>query len=236
MFKKLMYVGLMGILCMVLTVPAFASLTDTQVKGFNGIPNITGALNFNKFNNHGGTWILQSIQVTLTLNTNNGEYTLDNDATGPASGTFQFGAKGNISSTDVVLLNSSFANVTGEVSASHSGSFSLAANVGDTIGNIDSTGPDGMKYVGGPENDSKTGLINSMFVVGFIGSGTYNINYDVTQWSSYGSVSGIEAGISPVTSSGSVQVDYIYNVVPEPATMILLAIGSLISRKKKGLK
>jgi hypothetical protein len=220
----------------VTAVPAFA-LTITQTKNFSGIPNMNGSLNFNQFNNSGGL-TLTSIQVSLALQTNGGQLTLDNDSNSPASGTFQFGAKGNISSTDVTLLNTIFQPVPGEVNAIYSSAFSLAANTGDGPGDYDPTPPDGLLYNGGTINNSKSDYITSAVwttgTKGFIGAGTYNINYSVSQWLDYGSIGGIEYAVNPVNASGDVTV--IYNYVPEPATITLLCTGLVFLLKRKGSK
>ena len=217
--------------------PTFA-LTITQTKLFGpNTPNMNGSLNFNQFNSSGGL-TLQSIQVSLTLQTSGGQLRLDNDSESPASGIFHFGAKGTISSTDVTLLNTSFQPVPGEVNAIYSQAFNLAANVGDEPNDYDPSPPDGLLYNGGDMNNSKSDYITSLVwyagTKGFIGTGTYNINYQVNQWLDYGSIGGIEYAVNPVTASGSAEVVYTY--VPEPATITLLAVGAFAIRKRKNSK
>jgi hypothetical protein len=217
---------------LVTAVPAFA-LTIPQTKDFNGIPNMSGSLNFNQFNNSGGL-TLTSIQVSLYLQATGGELRLDNDSDSPASGTFQFGAKGNISSTDVALLNTLLQPIPGEVNATHSQAFSLAGNVGDGTGDYDPTPPDGLLYDGGTESNSKSDFVTSLAWPGYIGTGTFNINYFITQWLDYGSIGGIEYAVTPVNAYGYVQVIYTY--VPEPATITLLCTGLVFLLKRKGSK
>ncbi|MDD5010518.1 MAG: choice-of-anchor E domain-containing protein [Phycisphaerae bacterium] len=215
-----------------------SAATITQTQNFSGIPNISGPLAFNKFNAALGT--LTSIQVGLSLQTSGGQIILDNDSTSLASGNFQFGAKGSISSSNVSLIDSSSMPIPGvapnTANAFHSGAFSLAANVGDGVGDYSPSAPDGMSYSGGIETDTKSGYINNTVFGGYTGTGTYNIDYSVIQWLDYGSVSGIEAAFTPVSASGCVTVVYTYDPVPEPATITLLMIGALTLLKRKNSK
>lgn len=143
------------------------------------------------------------------------------------------GATGNISSTDVSLLNVLSQPVTAEVKAIHSDPFNLLANVGDVINDYDPTAPDGMQYDGGTENDGDSGFIDTALHGQYTGTGTYDIDVDLTQWLDYGSIGGIEVAFTPVNATGTVTV--IYNYVPEPATVCLLALGGLavIRRKRR---
>ncbi len=225
--------GLCVPMLMVLLVGSVA-MGDTiiQIEEFSGIPNLTETLTFNQFDDAGGTLTLQSIQVIFSLEVQGGQLVLDNDGELAASGSYEFGAKGDISSTDVSLVNASFLPVTSELGAVHGDSFSLAANIGDGAGDYDPNGPDGMEYNGSTENDSDSGYISPLVFADYIGTGTYDIDADVTQWQDFGGVSGIEWAVNPVSASGCVKV--IYNYIPEPATLSVLALGglALIRRRK----
>ena len=236
MLKRFLTVSIIGVLLTAL--PAFAVISS-QTQSFSGIPNLNSSLTFNQFNTGLGT--LQSIQVLLYLESYGGQLILDNDSTSPASGTFQFGAAGNLNATtDVLLFNSSFQPIPSQVGAYHSQAFSLAADNGDGSGNYDSTGPDGLSYVGDLEGDVKFGFIGNAFwslgTNGFLGTGTYNINYCILQWLDYGSIGGIEYAVNPINASGHVTIAYTYNPVPEPATIVLLTIGVFASMKRKNKK
>jgi len=209
---------------------ASASTNIVQSKDFSGIPSLTRTLNFKKFDNLDGTLTLQSIQVLLELEVSGGSMILDNDGVDPAAGTFEFGAKGIISSTDVSLLDDSIDPVTGVVEAMHSGTFSLTGNQGDGQTDFDPTNPDGMQYYGSVEFDSDAGFITQLVFSDYIGTGTFDIEVGVTQWQDFGGISGIEWAIAPVSAAGKVEV--IYNYVPEPATMAFLSIGLLICRRR----
>lgn len=219
---------------LIIVIPVADSAVITQTKNFSGIPSINGSLAFNKFDTHGSAWTLNSIQVSLTLQSSGGWLRLDNDGANPASGNFEFGAEGTINSTNVSLLSSSFTAIPGQVNACHSQAFSLAANIGDGSDDYDPTPPDGMLYTGGIETDNKSGFVGSAFWAAYQGTGTYNINYEVLPRFNFGSIiGGLEWAINPVNVSGYVQVIYNYTIIPEPATMILLSLGGLLLRKYK---
>ena len=204
-----------------------------QTETFSGTPNLTRTFTFDQFDDMGGSLTLLSIQVLVDLDVSGGSLTLDNDGEGAASGAFEFGAKGDISSSDVPLLDGSFQPVTAEVQALTTGAFALDPNIGDGAGDFDSSGPDGMLINGGLVNDSDSGFIASALFAQYTGLGTFDVDIDVTQWTDFGGVSGIEYAVTPMSASGDVTV--IYNYIPEPATMSLLGLGALalIRRKRK---
>jgi hypothetical protein len=230
--KKFLIVCIVGMFLTAL--PAFAT-TITQTQNFSGIPNISGSLTFNQFNDNAGTLTLQSIEVQFYLETDGGHLIIDNDGVLPASGTFQFGAVGIMSSTDVILLNSLFLPIPGQVGAYHSQVFNLSADNGDGPGNYDPTPPDGLSYDGGIESDSKSDFVGNAFwgvgTKGFLGTGIYDINYSIIQWLNCGGISGIEYAITPVNITGHVTINYTY--IPEPATIVLLMVSTLVFTNKK---
>src|SRR4030042_1201486 len=105
--------------------------TIVQTKNFNGIPAMAGSSTFDQFDDNGGMYTLNSIQVSLYLQIVGGELILDNDGELAASGTLQFGAKGTLISTDVSLLDSTPTPIPGEATAFNSQAFNLDPNTGD---------------------------------------------------------------------------------------------------------
>ena len=202
-----------------------------QTEAFSGTPDLTRTLTFDEFDDLGGTLTLTSIQVSVSLSAIGGQLILDNDGESSASGSFDFGAKGDISSTDVSLLDAGLFPVTSEVQAGHNQAFSLDPNTGDGPSDFDPTAPDGLQYNGGTETDSDSGLISGTVFNQYIGTGTYDIDVDVTQWQDFGGLSGIEWAVTPVSASGNVTV--IYNYIPEPATLGLLSLGALALLRRR---
>ena len=225
-----------GVLVVFLATTAAMAGSITETKTFSGVPTLTRILNFSQFDTMGGTRTLTSIYISFLLNVNNGSILLDNDGVDPASGTFEFGAEGGISSTDVALLDgSTVPRALGEnVKAIHADTFSLDSNDGDSSSTADLGGPDSMLYEGGLESMSDTGYIGSDFFAAYIGGGTFDIAVDVSQWAEFGGKSGVAMALIPLDSTGEVKVKY--NYTPEPASMILLAIGAPLlfrARSKK---
>ena len=221
--------------CLLLACAASAA-TITQTETYSGTPNLSRTFTFDEFDDLGGTLTLVSIEVLVELNIDGGKLILDNDGDDPASGTYEFGAKSDISSTDVSLLKvvgPPTEPVVAELSSLTSGAFSLAAQTGDGTNDFDPTPPDGMQIDGGPLSDSDAGFIATSLHSQYIGTSTYDIDLEVLQWSDFGGVSGIEWAVTPVSADGEVTV--IYNYVPEPASMSLLGLGglALIRRRKK---
>ena len=220
-----------------MAIPAFAD-TIPQTQFFTGIPNMNGSLTFNQFDNHSDTWTLLSIQVSFTLKASGGYLKLDNDSAQDVNGTFEFGAIGSISSTDVVLKNSFSQLIPGQAVASFNESFSLDANdLNDGRGDYDPTPPDGLLYNGGFETGSESGFVGNASWEEFLGTGAYNINYSVARLFNYSSnTDRIEYEFIPVSVSGFVTVLYTYDVIPEPATITLLCTGTLALLKRKNGK
>ena len=202
-----------------------SAATITQTHTYNGTPNFTRAFTFDEFDDQGGALTLVSIRVLVSMDIVGGVMILDNDGVDPAWGNYEFGAKGDISSVDVPLLDAALQPVTGELSALTTGSFSLAGNVGDGPNDFDPTAPDGMQVNGGSHSDSDSGYITSTVFSQYIGTGTYNIDLQVGQWQDFGGIGGIEYAVTPVTADGEVTV--VYNYVPEPVSTGLLALGGL---------
>ena len=208
--------------------------TISQTQTFGGTPNLSQAMTFNEFDDQGGSLILMSVFVSMDLDVDGGLLILDNDGEFAASGNYEFGAKADISSVDVSLLDNTFQPVLPELTGLTTGAFALDPNDGDILGDFSPLGGDALTVTGSLQSDSASGFIANLMLTQFIGTSTFDIVGDAVQWSDFGGVSGIEWAVTPVTANGSVTVVYNYEV-PEPATMSLLAFGgiaALIRRRK----
>jgi len=207
---------------LVMAVPAFA-YTISQSQVFTGITNMSGSLpDFNQFDNHGDIWQLQSIQVSFTLQTSGGYLEIYNNSSSPASITFDFGTNGFIASTDVCLPDMSL--------QVYDGNHIELSNLGDS-----------RSYDGGIKTNTKLVSIGETFWnagnKGFEGTGTYTIDYSISQWFDWSGSGWIRFDSLPPNASSIVTVLYTYNeTIPEPATIALLGTGILVfllKRKKK---
>ncbi len=229
--KPALRIGLVALALLSWSSAAQAFPTITQTIPFGPqIPDYNATLTFDQF--HGLIGDLLSIEVSLDMETSGGVLIMDNDSPNPAHVNAHIGAHGDISSVDVALLKCPFIPVVGTVTAETIQAYDLAPNVGDGANDFDPSAPDGAQLNGGLASDSDNGFVCNTFWAGYVGPGTFDVLAEVSQFFDYGAVSGVEIGYTPVSASG--QVTVVYNYVPEPGTLSLLAIGAfgLIRRRK----
>jgi len=208
-----------GALTVVLTIlvlgsPAMGLSLPPQTLTFDFDNPGSQTLNFAQFDDNGGMYHLT--KVTLDLNATQGaNITGENDTD----------AEGSIS-----------ANLVGQVSATGGGLSALALlstsdgpyAVGGTDG-VPGSGPDfydfGFISDSGTDSDILTNPPTNLSP--FIGLGTIAIDID---GSGAFSISGVSNSTNVVTefgNSGDATITYEYSVVPEPATIGMLAMGAL---------
>lgn len=228
-------------LAMLLFVSAAPAAILEQEQAFSGNPNFLRTLTFDKFDDQGGLATLNSIEYIFTLDNTGGILVLDNDGEQPASGNYEFGTKASLMSFDVPMVNALSMPVTGVLTAYNTGTFSLAADVGDSSGDWDPSGPDGIQIDGTIQSDSDSGFINATAFSQYTGTGTFDVLASANQWFDFEGVSGVEGATTPSSVAGSVKILYNYaggTPVPEPATMILFGSGLMglgaIGRRRKG--
>jgi len=206
---------------LVMAIPVLAN-TLSQTQFFTGIPNMNGSLpDFNQFNSYGGTRLLQSIQISFTLQSSGGYLEAHNISSSLASITYAFGVNGRISSTDVCLPD-------------------MSLQVSDT-NHFDLNPGASWSYNGSIKTDTKLDSVADTLwgsgAKGFLETtGTYKINYSVGRTADCTSDGGISFSSIPASASGMVTVLYTYEVIPEPATIALLGTGILVfvlKRKRK---
>lgn len=208
----------------------------TQTQSFSGTPDFQQALSFNQFDSLGGTLMLQSIKLEVSLAISGGGLKVDNDGANPASGGVEFGAQVQLISS-VSLIDSNFQSIIqpGDVKASGGTTVNLSADDGDVevggTGNFSYAGSDYGFYNGSNETDSDLGFVNSAVFSQYIGTGTYSITVDADQVANYGALGGVQAQIDPLSAGGTVTVIYTY--IPEPATLTLLAVGAVLTGWKR---
>jgi hypothetical protein len=210
-------------------VSATMANTTTQKQDFNGVSSFFAPLTFDRFNMNG---TLTSIEMVFNLQIEGGTLIIDNDNDSNVSGTFEFGVHGTISSTEVTLPDSSLSN-----QVFYSQVFNLGSNVGDGIGDYNSSGPDGLQYSGSNKSGDVSGFVDNMFWNDYIGTGTYNITTSISLRLDCGDFDKLEYKITtPISTRGYVKVAYNYDPIPEPATIILLTVGAFAFLKRKNSK
>jgi hypothetical protein len=205
----------------------------TQTKTFGGQPNYSSILTFNKFNDLGGIYTLNSILIEVTLNTAAGaSLGIDNDGQQAASGTVEFGSNGGITGSSVNLTKTDGYSFYASLVATSSKLMSLTSDDGD--GTEYSTG--GLDYdalVTESSTESASANIASLVFGQYTGTGTYTITYGVNQYMNMAAFSGVQFQGNPVTADGQIKVTYDY-AVPEPATASMIGLvgvlGFLIRR------
>jgi hypothetical protein len=219
---------ILGIVVMI--APAAMADIITQTKNFSGTPNYDAALEYDKFDTSLGT--LTAIEIVLNLVITGGSLSADNDGAQEAVITVVLGATAGISSTDVALINNLFQPVINDASCSQSDTFYLDPDDGDGAG-YQPGGGDWDTLIGGMIMDSQSGFIAAAVFGDYEGIGSYFINVDITQLLDFGGDGGVEGAFSPLASAGSMEVRYTYTPIPEPATMTLLGLGSLMLLRRR---
>ncbi|MBC8386051.1 MAG: choice-of-anchor E domain-containing protein, partial [Candidatus Cloacimonetes bacterium] len=187
----------------------FAATQVQQVNITDDTSNQT--ITFNYFNSSLGT--LTGVTVELYATTTGGYHHADNDGQSAAYPVEIFlGATFNLhdETTAPRLLNPSFADVwLTQTADSHEDS--LAADDGDGA-TFDTSPPDGVQWFATGSSDTVTDNIHSLFISGYVGSGTFNyilyksdyLHIEATGGDIDGQYSGSDLG-------GYVKLTYIYD-------------------------
>ncbi|MFA5239202.1 MAG: PEP-CTERM sorting domain-containing protein [Phycisphaerae bacterium] len=165
-------------------------------------------------------------KVTLTLNSDTYSGAIDWDNEGSASTvTLGIGAEVTIDALGGALVVTAVPLQTG------SGSVTA-----DNDGAPDYIGTDAFSVTGGTGSDSDfSASTNAAVLALFTGAGSYFDVWLSTSVSTYVSTTG-GYGPSQYTlgqTDGMITVEYEYTAVPEPATMALLGLGSMVLIKRK---
>lgn len=206
--------------------------TIIQTKNFSFTPTNNQTLTFDKFDDMGGTRILNSVTITTSLTKSGGSLYVDNDSGVAASGSISQSVTINLSATGVSLINAAFDSIIGSnVTSTSFYEANLAADDGDGPGYQ----PGGLDW-GGTEFGSVTAAQTESAgsIDGYKGTGsTYTIKVSGTQSTDTATMSGVAGAFSPATASGFVTVTY--NYIPEPATSMLLcvALGGILCYRRK---
>lgn len=217
----------------VMTVAGSAfGMTISQTQPFGTAnPTYSTPLNFNQFDDMGGTLTLTSVQVILSLDVDGGSATIDNDGADAGTGDLGLGATGSVSSGDVGLITAAAIPFDLESTASTMWMGPLAGNDGDGNG-AQNGGPDEFTLLGAAANAGDNDFVGAAFFGGYIGAGSYTIDVDVEGFLNISSPdTSVEGSFSPVFAGGEVTV--IYNFTPAPGAAVLLGAAGLIGLRRR---
>ncbi|MCB1070043.1 MAG: choice-of-anchor E domain-containing protein [Verrucomicrobia bacterium] len=240
------------LLCIVMSVcvataPSLRAAIFEQTEVFSGIPNLEEDLEFQQWNPDWGT--LNSIFIQLSLTANGGAYQVDNDSGTGSSSDVSFGANGNLSSSDVWLFNGANATIfNSDIIAATTANITLTGNDGDAevggTGNFSLQGTDYGQVIGGEVTSSGSDFVGALWYDfggrSYLGSGTFTLTASIDQYTTLGSISGVQQLITPLDVEGFVRVTYDYDgpgpfgpaPVPEPTTLILFVLGAAASYRR----
>ena len=205
-----------------LTGAAHAGLSEVQSLNFS-FPLSPGdaTLTFDQFDDQGGTRVLKEVRLFLD-GFIQASVTAENDSTLPAPD-FALNLSGNMSVTFGNLSGTGLFNET----------FNTDGSVGPSDGNPGS-GPDFWDF--GTVSDSATDDDDTTTdLAQYIGGGT--IDADIVASGGF-SVSGSTDSTLVITdfgASGSVTIEYIYNIIPAPAGLAIFGAAGLAgTRRRRG--
>lgn len=174
-----------------------------------------------EFNSSLGT--LTMVTLTLDSNTFAGVVRWDNEAGVASDVTLGIGAKVAINALGTLAVTTTIPMQTGSSSVD-----------ADNDGAPDYTGSDAFSVTGGSGSDSNsTSSTNAAVLALFTGTGTF----DVWLSSSVSTLVSTTGGWGPSTTTagytdGTITVSYTYAPVPEPATVALLGLSSMVLGRK----
>ncbi|MDB4353924.1 PEP-CTERM sorting domain-containing protein [Akkermansiaceae bacterium] len=204
---------------------AYGQTTFSQTQAFGPSSlSFDDTLTFNQLNLNPADIISVSWSYSITVN--GGQMVIDNDGTNPATVNAMFGGELDVTSTDVTLFDpATFMPLIDGVSATTSGIFNLAANVGDTVGDYDPTGPDGATLLGQVSTTSGSASVDNSFWAQYLGTGLIDLDVSADAVASIGTVGGVEFAFTPATANGSLTLNV--TAVPEPSSALLSMTGIL---------
>ena len=219
--------------CALVASVLFGAQTTPQVinVGSFGPDGGTRVLTFQQFNSEGGTRTLTGVTVSLTQMTWGGHYAVDNDSTSEiASFTVNLGTSGALSA-----LNYSYSlpsEVLSTIYARLSSTGTLGADAEphdqDHVFNWDN-GLDNRELNGPTQSDpvtaSSSGTLTGTGLAAYVGTGTLNVDYIANQASGNTEAGNVSWQGTSCSAMATLTVTYTYDVVPEPTSLALLAIG-----------
>jgi hypothetical protein len=199
------------------------SFEDTQV-----LPsNVNTTLTLGKFDTSLGT--LTNVWVQLQVRLDDARVELDNDGAQATTGTAQVLNVVSPLSSTVTLLKSDFDSINaGDLGINVTQLFNLSATTGDAVGFTATGLGDYANWQPGTLTAGDSGNIYSGVWGGYEGAGNFTIGV-TSSYLAGATFNGNEGYFQGNTTNGTLygKVVYTYAAVPEPSTLVLLALAPL---------
>ncbi|QJE94270.1 PEP-CTERM sorting domain-containing protein [Luteolibacter luteus] len=213
---------------------AQAAYVLSQTENFGFLPNGSQQVTFDKFDDQGGTRVLQSVEVTLEFTKTGGSLAVDNDSASAGTIGLQHTINGSLTvvSGGISLLDLAFNPIGATLNATSSlDGLGIGATSGDPTTEFNNTGQSDY-YIFAPSNltVSASGTINSLFNGGYVAAGgnnTFVLNFGALQTTGATGMGGLQQAYVVSDVQGFVTVKYNYDVVPEPSAAMLGLIGTI---------
>lgn len=215
---------LAGTLASLAIASAANAATITQTFSYDKTPNFTKNFSVARFDPSLGT--LNSVSVSLGLAVVGGSYSVDNDSPDAASGNASFGTTISLTGTGVHLLDQSSQPVISPLSLVRTTAFSVT---GDTDnGTHDFQGTDAATFAGFSDATNGSGTVSSAFLTDYVGNTSFSVTLKASREASTDVDGGLAELVIPQSASGTLTVVYNYTLVPEPATVGVMAMAGLV--------
>ncbi len=220
---------------------AGAAYTITQTEDFAFVPNGSRELTFAKFDDLGGTRILQSVEIIVGYTKSGGSLAVDNDSEVGGVIDLQHAINANliVLTGGVSLLDLAFDPIGSgldAISAIHD--LGIGPTTGDPTNEFNNTGlEDYFLFTPDPLAVSDSGKINPLLQSTYIAaldSGTFSLDFRAIQTTNATGLGGLQQAFVVSDVEGSVTVRYNYEVIPEPSSMLLglSALGLILRRRR----
>lgn len=214
-----------------------------QTIPFGFVPNgVSAPLVFDKFDDMGGTRQLLSVAITVAFEKTGGNTAIDNDSAVGGSIDLTHTVTGQLSvvSGGVALLNAAFQPIGGSSMLTATSTFNtnVSATSGDSVTEFNVTNAsDYANFSPAPLSISDSGTVAPSLTSLYVGVGAnekFSLEFAALQSVSATGLSGLQQVFTVSSVSGSVGVQYTYQVVPEASVSILagLSVLGLMRRRR----
>jgi hypothetical protein len=223
------------ILGLLLTVaPSFAlTIGGSDSKAVPDGTTIT--LNLPKFN--GPLSNLTNVWLKLKFDISNAVVEMDNDSIASATGTAKVASTFTNLTSTAGLLKSNFDSINAsDFTIASNQSFSMTGTSGDNVGGFNVTTSGDYVYCNfGTITKQDSGDIFNGLWSSFVGSGDFQITL-LANYLTGATFTGGDGYFQGSTPNGQIFGEVVYSYIPEPATVIILALGALLSAKRNSKK